>query len=221
MKENKKERGYVIVEATIVYPIAFLAFFAIYYSALFLYHKANLQSSLENALIYYKTQLGDNYIEALEKIVFDEKGSRIGNKMADAEYLNPYGEIFNTAKTGFTKKKLVEKEKIQNFIKSSYGIDAVVEVETSDYYFTRTIEAVATKELKTGLDLSLIGGKNTIQISAHARVVVTDNPNIIGTLDMMVDFISETKVGEKISDFIKEGKKMYEDLISKINSFAE
>ena len=44
------EKGLAVVEATLLLPFCFLMIFALYYAAIFLCQKANLQANLENAL---------------------------------------------------------------------------------------------------------------------------------------------------------------------------
>ena len=50
----KNEKGLAVVEATLLLPFCFIMIIALYYAAIFMCQKANLQANVQNALIYYK-----------------------------------------------------------------------------------------------------------------------------------------------------------------------
>ena len=54
MEKEKKEKGYIFVEAVLVFPVCILIILALYYAAIFMCQRANLQASLQTALTYYK-----------------------------------------------------------------------------------------------------------------------------------------------------------------------
>ena len=62
---ESQERGYIVVEAAIILPLAILSALLLVYLSLFLFQRANLQSCLETALIYYKNTVTDTYVVKL------------------------------------------------------------------------------------------------------------------------------------------------------------
>ena len=60
----KNEKGLAVVEATLLLPFCFIMIIALYYVAIFMCQKANLQANVQNALIYYKNTDSDNFVTA-------------------------------------------------------------------------------------------------------------------------------------------------------------
>lgn len=213
----QKENGYVIVEATVVYPIAVLIFFVIFYAAVFLFQRARLQAGLENALLYYKSEKVDSYISMLDKIG-NEEGAKTGNQIQieKSGFKNPYGDMLSLLIDTVTKEDKKDEEKIEKFLKASYNIDADVELDYKNLYFVKKIEAKATMKQSTGINIAWIGASNHVDIVADAKLMVVDGDNFIGDADFVVDLISKTAVGEKLSDAVDKITKLYGKMKDKL-----
>lgn len=224
MKDNrKKEGGYVIVEATIVYPIAFLIFFLVFYAALFLYHRANLQASIENALIYYKSQLADNYIEVNQNgIEIGENEARLGNRLNtdDIKFKNPYDREIKFFKDGYnsiTKNSEDLTMDFKKFLEGSYGIVLDdLEAKLNNFYIFQELKVKAVKKMNTGINLAFIGATDSIDIKVEAKVVLVDGDNIVRDVDFLAYLIRDTKIAEGIKSFKGKIVDGYEKIKSKI-----
>lgn len=229
--QRKKEGGYVIVEATIVYPIVVMVFFVILYAAMFIYHKANLQASIENALIYFKNQRSDSYVE-IEDRIKKETTSMIGNKYNRPEFLFPYRHGFQFLVEGTT--KVIQKldgsmendegvderltEDFKKYFNSSYDIDiSEIKVIPRNFYFFKEIEVRAVKKIKTSLNLAMVGGLNEIEIKAIAKVVVVDGDNFIRDVDYVTFLLEDTKFGKSIKEIKQKIIEGYEKIKDKFD----
>lgn len=86
---HKNEDGFAIVEATILLPFCMIIVIALYYAAIFMCQKANLQANLQNTLIYYKNTYSDSYVTV--PYTTDENTIAIWeSSYSTPEYLFPY-----------------------------------------------------------------------------------------------------------------------------------
>lgn len=223
MKNNDNfEKGYAIVEATIVYPIIILVFCAIFYAALFVYEKASLQASLEDSMIYYKSELTDTYIRMSDGMK-DDKGSRIGNEIEKIKYKNPYRNIGSIAKSilgglvGLDSKAELT-GKVSKFINNSYRTRGIQLSggEDKDYYFFKTIGATAVIKRNTLINIAMVGAKNSIDIGTKTTITVADPDNLIRDIDFVTDLAANTKLGRMIEEKKGQIKAGYENFIKKL-----
>ena len=216
---NHSEKGHTIVEATFVYPIVILVFFALFYAALFLYEKANLQASLENALLYYKSEKTDTGVYILEGLK-EDNGGLIGNGFKTPEYENPYRNVM--AAGGSAISRFIEKEpkaySMEKFISSFNGLNGTkIETKYEDNLAFKIIAAEGTKNLSTKLNIGLVGGKNAITIQSKAKITVLDSENLIRDIDFAVDLIMDSKLGDIIRKGVNKIEEGYENLIKTID----
>lgn len=195
--KNKKERGEVMVEATVILPIAILCVILLLYVSLFLYQKAVLQASLETSVIYFKNTLTDNYVVQNEQMSYasESDGVRaIGNQYKQSGPLNPYAKF-----TTFNKK--VSDKGFEKYFKSvSSGLlfdeNLHLGIDYSNYILFKEIEVTAEQVVKFPIDFSIIGISDTVNLSATARVAVVDHDELIRNMDYAVDLLEDTEIGE-------------------------
>ena len=219
---NCSEKGHTIVEATFVYPVVIFTFIAIFYAALFLYKKANLQANLGNAVVYYKNEKTDTFVSMLDCITKDSD-FLIGNRYDKPEYKNPYRNIGSVALSalsgligGNDNSKAIGR--IGSFVRKSYGMSdvTITSEQVKDYYLFKTIEVTGSKKEKSALNIAIIGGKNSVNIGVKAKVTVIDADNIIRDIDFATDLISDTKLGRMIEEKKGQIKAGYEKFIGKL-----
>lgn len=102
-KKFKRESGEVVVEATIILPIAILCVILLLYISVFICQKAMLQAALETSVVYFKNTLTDNFVEQRNELSYESKEdgvSATGNDYTTPEPLNPY-EKFSNCAVGF------------------------------------------------------------------------------------------------------------------------
>lgn len=206
----KNEKGTAIVEATLLLPFCIIMVLALYYAAIFMCQKANLQANLENALIYYKNVNSDTFVEASSEMVYEEAdGNRtaVGSSYGETEYKFPYrflGMKFNAG--GFT-----------DFFHSMCGnmffddgSNVVVTTSAKNYIIYKEIKATATQSVKPAISLSMVGATDSIVISCTAVAVVTDGDEFIRNTDFVIDIVEDTKIGEAASSLVDKAKGIYD-----------
>lgn len=219
MKFNRNsEKGHTIVEATFVYPIVILVFFALFYAAFFVFKKASLQVNVENALLYYKSELTDNYVNMLNGFESDGEFST-GNKYEVPDsYKNPYRNVISTISGALGGgKSQVSSDKISSFVQQAYGLsDASVDVgKVKDFYLFKTIEVTGERSLDTAINVALVGGKNHMDMAAKTTFTVVDGDNIIRDVDTITNLIADSKFGKKFDEFKGKITDKYNGLIDK------
>lgn len=196
-KKDRDEKGDVVVEATIILPIAILCVILLLYVSVFVYQKAILQAALETSIVYFKNTLTDNFVEQNEEVSYtaEDDGARAeGNHYRAEQPLNPYAKF-----TTWNKK--VSKADFEKYFNSITGTmlfadDLEVNIKYHNYILYKEIEVTAEQIVKFPIDFSLIGVDNEVNLSASAKVAVVDHDEMIRNMDYAVDIFEETKIGE-------------------------
>ena len=194
---NKKESGQVVVEATIILPIAILCVILLIYVSVFVFQKAILQAALETTVVYYKNTLTDTFIEQNAEVTYtttEDGVSGIGNSYDASEPLNPYSKFLT-----FDKK--VSDEEFAKYFKSVEGNvlfedDLSLSIDYSNYVLLKEIEVSAEQIVEFPIDFSIIGVDSKVNLSATAKVAVVDHDELIRNIDYAIDIVEDTKVGE-------------------------
>jgi len=194
----KNEKGLAVVEATLLLPFCFIMIIALYYVAIFMCQKANLQANVQNALIYYKNTDSDNFVTA------------------SSDYSNSFPYRF----LGFK----FNKNDFNSFFRSMVGYmffdsgeNVQLSAESKNYIVYKTITATATQTVKPAISLKMVGGRDTITISATATAVVTNGDDFIRNTDFVVDIVSKTKLGQKASELVDKAIDFYDSFKKKFN----
>lgn len=217
--KNKNEQGDVVVEATVILPIAILCVIFLLYTSIFICQKALLQSALETSVVYFKNTLTDNYVSQNEAVTYTTGEDSVvaqGNSYSATQPLNPY------AKYVVGKKKLSQSE-FETYFNSIaknllYKENLELKIDYSNYILFKEIKVTAKQQLKFPIDLSVIGIDGDVDLSAAVRVAVVDHDELIRNTDYAIDILEDTKVGEvagKIASKVSEVyNKMRECLFS-------
>ncbi|MGN0642444.1 MAG: TadE/TadG family type IV pilus assembly protein [Huintestinicola sp.] len=98
MRINKNEKGYLMIEAAIVYPLIIIAVISVIYIGLLFVQKAVLQSAVEETLIYMKsTRIDDYVVGAPDSLFFTDDGAALystGNSAHYKDYENPFEKLW-------------------------------------------------------------------------------------------------------------------------------
>ena len=95
--KDKKEQGDVVVEATIILPIAIFCVIFLLYTSIFICQKALLQSALETSVVYFKNTLTDNYVSQNDTVTYTTGEDSVvaqGNSYLADQPINPYSKFF-------------------------------------------------------------------------------------------------------------------------------
>lgn len=208
-KLYEEENGLVIVEATILLPFCMIMILSLFYAAIFMCQKANLQANVENTLIYYKNVHSDNYVEAKANMSYSSGGGTIGavgSSYGRPGYKFPYRFLFMK----------FDSEGFRSFFRSMCGnmffddgTNVEIEVSHKNYVIYKTISATAKQTVKPAISLSMIGLDDSMEISVSGTVVVTDGDDFIRNTDFVVDVVRQTSLGQKASEWVDKGKGYY------------
>lgn len=219
-RRNCREDGHTIVEATIIYPITILLVFVMIYAGLMVCYRANLQASLEEALIYCKNENIDTYIEALSEWEHDQNTdgvignkSKIEKKESEVKMLNPYRSM------------KLEKSTISKLFKDSYGMlffsqslpASDITVTEKDYGIYRKIKLEESMTLKPAMSFSPVGIEdNSVQITATATAVVVNQDATIRDIDFACDMFQQTSIGQSVMGLVDKASEFYEKIKEKL-----
>jgi len=203
LHKKNKERGSVEIEAMIILPIAILSVAMLLYLSLFLFQRANLQASLETAIVYYKDTVTDTYVRKSDQVRYTTAdGSRmgVGNSYSAQEPLSPYRGMFGDG--GDLNSQAAFEQYFHSIAgKMLFKDGLTLSIDYTNYVFLKQFEVTATQEVSFPLELGLLGVGEDYKISATARVAVVDHDSTIRNVDYAIDLLEDTKLGEIAKNF--------------------
>ncbi len=207
MKKNaqKNEKGMVVVEAVIILPLVILSVFLLIFISLIMFEKAVMQSSLETALLYYTSELNDDFINIksgteYQRYVEENGGkteTRSGNLYNSNSPLLAYRNLFGNSK----KKTSADFEKY--FLSVGHFIsvkDMHATLEYKNHFIYQEYKATAKQTLKWPIDFSSLGLSDEYVIEVYATAVSVDHEEIVDNMDFVVHIINRTKLGDLIKN---------------------
>jgi len=206
----KEENGTVIVEATLLLPFCMIMIIALFYAAIFMCQKANLQANVQNALIYYKNVDSDTYIEAKSSISFGNSENSIeavGSSFEEPAYRFPYRFLAMKFDSGA----------FESFFRSMYkymffdnGENIIFTARKHNYIVYKEISVEARQTVKPAINLEMVGGGNSIDIIVTGKLVVTDGDDFIRNVDFVIDIVSQTSLGKKAKELVGKAIGFYD-----------
>ena len=220
-KLSKEEKGLAVVEATILLPFCMVMILALFYAAIFMCQKANLQANVENTLLYYKNVHSDNYVEASSHMSYKSGAGTteaVGSSYGKPVYRFPYRFLFMK----------FDREGFRSFFRSMCGhmffddgSEVSLDVDYNNYVIYKTITATARQTVRPAVSLAMIGLPDSMEITVSGTVVVTDGDDFIRNTDFVVDIVSHTALGQKASELVDRGKAFYERFKSRFHVSGE
>lgn len=203
---KKEEGAFQILQAAIIYPICLFIVASFTIISVYIAQKANLQSAVDMALIYYKNDYSDTYVKAK-----DSSNISLNNNQAyysKGKITSPY-RFFSLEFNKKGAEAYLKKAYDHVFITGSDKID--VKVETENYVWNKDAYIVATMQIAPQINLRMMGlqvGPIT-EIKASGMVRLIDGDLFVANLDFIADLVSNTSFGSKISQFSKKIKETY------------
>lgn len=201
----KNQKGMVIVEATFVLPVVILCVIALYYAAIFMCQKANLQTSLEVAAVYYKNTLTDQYVSVsdMNYSLADTDSYDAGAAVRQAlEVKNPYSSIFSRFEEETFKQIFYDNCKFM-FFASGEDIK-FTSVKDTNYLVYREITVTAEQTLTPAVSFRFIGiDNNNVKITSSVKFVVNDTDEFIRNLDCGIDIIDKLTQGTEVRNALE------------------
>jgi Flp pilus assembly protein TadG len=217
-KLHRNEEGVAIVEATILLPFCMIMVIALYYAAIFMCQKANLQANLQNTLIYYKNTYSDSYVTVDDELSYTTNENTIagvGSGYSEPTYLFPYRLLFMKSVDRDAFGKFFRKMSGYMFFDDGSNVD--VTVKKTNYVIYKSITATATQEVSPAISFDMIGIDNTLTIKASGTVVISDGDEFIRDVDFAIDILEDTKLGDIAKDAVGKVNEFYNDFKTKFN----
>ncbi len=209
-KFHKDESGLAIVEATILLPVCILMIMAVYYASIFMCQKANIQANLQNALVYYKNTGSDTFIEANANMAY----VRDENRLTTAG-----GSAYGTPSEKFPYRLIlfsIDEDNFRSFFRSMAGVmffdsgeNIEITADSTNFVIYKSIKATATQTVRPAISFAMIGLPDAITIEVTGEVVVTDGDEFIRNIDLAVDLLSDTKLGEMAKNIGSKASELY------------
>lgn len=207
---RREENGLAVIEATILLPFCMLIVIALYYVAIFMCQKANMQANLQNALLYYKNVETDTYVEASENMAYTQAEGNVlavGGSYGEPQYLFPYrffGMKFQSDKFGKFFHSMC------GYMFFDTGTNITVTSHATNYVVYKKITATATQTVEPAISLSIVGVPDSMEISCTSSVVISDADDFIRNTDFVIDIVEDTKIGEAAHKLVDKAVGFYE-----------
>lgn len=216
----KNEKGYAVVEATLLLPFCLIMIIALYYVAIFLCQKANMQANLHNTLIYFKNQYSDTFVETRSDLAYEieQRTMQTAYKVTNIsnENANPYRHFRMDSSETIQKDFEAFFRSICGYMFFDDGSNIEISVEAQNNVVYKQITAKAHQTVRPAISFAMIGIADELDISCNASVVVFDGDDLIRNTDLAVDIIQDTKIGDmagqavdKVKDFYGEFKEKF------------
>lgn len=206
----KDQRGaFLIVEAAIVYPVMLIMIMILLFYSMILTMKANMQSALETALIYYKKELTDTYVGFMDDLENNSvSATEYTRVVAPAGYSNIYKQLINEVASNPDAEKF-EKMFFNNYrflnfssgkkgsTFNSSGIKVNLD-STTNFIIYRELNAAAEQTITLPFIKGMFGINNELKLKANAKIVVNDSVSVMRITDVVDYVIIKTGFNEKL-----------------------
>ena len=212
----KDQRGaFLIVEAAIVYPVMLIMIMILLFYSMILTMKANMQSALETALIYYKRELTDTYVGFMDDLENNSvSATEYTRVVAPAGYSNIYKQLINEVAsnpdTEKFEKMFFNNYRFLNFSSgkkgstfNSSGIKVNLD-STTNFIIYRELNAAAEQTITLPFIKGMFGINNELKLKANAKIVVNDSVSVMRITDVVDYVIIKTGFNEKLDSLFGE-----------------
>ena len=212
----KDQRGaFLIVEAAIVYPVMLIMIMILLFYSMILTMKANMQSALETALIYYKIELTDTYVGFMDDLENNSvSATEYTRVVAPAGYSNIYKQLINEVAsnpdTEKFEKMFFNNYRFLNFSSgkkgstfNSSGIKVNLD-STTNFIIYRELNAAAEQTITLPFIKGMFGINNELKLKANAKIVVNDSVSVMRITDVVDYVIIKTGFNEKLDSLFGE-----------------
>lgn len=197
-----EERGALIVEATIVFPVMFfIILFLIYFGNVF-YLRSQVDAIVAESAIKAASYCVDPLMAKVE-------GGTVPTTMEDVQ---PYHSIFGSAQTDSVREEMVNK---LNRIGTGYfaGMNlrniVVDQFKYNRGLVTSTFSVDVSYRIQFPIRFMGSDRPTVLKIHSQTTVPVTDTPEFIQNVDMAMDFFDSSGMSEKLNKMVSQVKKFF------------
>lgn len=211
MDIRKNEKGQLMLEAALVYPMVMIVFVFFLYILLLFAQKAQVVSAAEQTMVYIKHVCSGNFnLDSIDP----SNGLDTDNawESANAGLYNVYVNMFKTPSSKVN--ELKSRGKIQEiFDYYMHGTllsntECTVEAEATNYVIFTQLELEVKCKRGFFLNFSFVGGEalNEPEFTVNLKGVISDNAETVRTLQYVDYLLYKTGLGDKIKDTIDKIK---------------
>lgn len=192
-KENK---GSLIIEATYVFPIMFFVLLFLIYMGNMFYMRSQVDSIVTRAAVKAAAYQADPQLKTIMEQGF------VPGQMND---IQPYHSLFGTsASADAVRNEMVgQLDTLGTGFFAGMGLRDIVidEFQYNSSLVASTFSVKVTYRIR--FPIRFLGDNSPVilQIRSQVTVPVTDTPEFIQNVDMVMDFADSTGVTEKLKDF--------------------
>jgi Flp pilus assembly protein TadG len=200
----KDEKGYAVVEATVLFPIMIMIFAALVMLSMYLPVRATLQRATQIATTAMAAEKSDTWL------FYNENDMSYRFAAQKEELDNVYVALFNDVVQGDDDADRVEtivKNAEQNGISTTVG-ELTVEYGVINYVVYKELIVTATRTIPVAVDLSFIGFPTEIPVTVTSTAFVQNGDEFIRNMDIAVNLL----------DYFAE-KYNFDDVFDKIAEF--
>lgn len=216
--KNKNERGSVIVEASIVFPVMFLIIFFMIFTGNAYLQKCRVESIINQYALDGAAYCADPQLSSIE-----------GGKIPKLDGLNVYPyRYFSSSNSGYSadiaatvennihKKVTTLSSGLFSGMKPMMTKGDINAVYNSGFVYS-TFSVDATYKIE--MPIRLLGDDENmkLEVSTHVEVPVSDSVEMIRNIDMVWDYMERFGVAEKI----EEAKTKLSEAFDKVNQWFE
>ena len=181
--------GSAVVEATFLFPVMFMIFFALVLLAFYLPQRAALQRATQFAATAIATEMSDSWIDYNET---DQSFGRYNSYDAlrigkGGIYETLFKSVFASGING-AETTVISLDSRENPPVIENG-ELKVKCELVNYVIYKEISVTATRSIKVPVDFSLIKFPDTVDITVSSKAVVLNGDEFIRNVDLAASFI--------------------------------
>lgn len=199
----KKEKGLVIIEATIVFPVMFFVLFFIIYIGNAYFQIAQVDDCVSRAALK-----GAQCIANPQQYETVDEGM-IPLKVNNAEpYRYIIGELPGGSINEIERKiendliKEINESTLSFFIKMNPKVTGSTDkiAEFNNYFLYSTFKVGVKYEVRFPIRFFGAAEPTILRLQSHAEVAVSDTPEFVRNVDMVADMLYDTDLGNNIAD---------------------
>lgn len=184
MKVKNNNKGYAVVEATLIFPLIIMIFTGLMLLASYLPQKAVLQYVTQHTATMLATESSDTWltyqVDKGEMTRFNDK-SKLQNV-----YVSLLGSLFVNEKGGNAEEIVVKKEgDAIHFATSTLNVECSV----MNAVIYKEISVQATSVFESPVNLGLVGFPSTIPVTVTSTAVVQNGDEFIRNVDIAADLV--------------------------------
>jgi hypothetical protein len=184
-----------------------------YFAAIYVCQKANLQANMQNTLIYYKNTYSDTFIGVADEPSYSQADGKdimeSVNKYDASKFKNPY-RFFMMDKPGSGFEKLFKTMYGHMFFASPDNENITVKVKTTNYVVYQALTVDVEQSFEPAVSLAMVGVDNKMNITVSGTVVISDGDDFIRNTDLVIDIIENTEIGKAAKEIVSDAVKVYE-----------